>query len=507
MLTVEDRVDGELASPARQPLKTRLIGLLACVPPLIVVAGAVVARPVADDYEVESTFQAAGGITRAFSAWMHHWTSAYSMYAVLTVGPRIERTIGTTVYYPLVSLLSLALFVTATMLVVRGWARLTGWAAPTWWATALTVTALFGALVSFRHPSDPMLFGAFYWQAAWVPHLLPVMLIPPVAALLWTSQQRPGVAWVVLWAVVGVGLAGFAFAETLMIAVTAAVTWWVVSKLRDRRAARSLLPFVVALIAGLAGGFILVAKLPGTSARAVDYSNQKIGLARYDGLVAVARALVKITAQDAFHALASPAVLVGAVTGYAARRLIPSTDPSREAEAVGVIGTALLVATVGCWVAVSLGDLASYVAWWHLFYVDLLATLLAALIGWALAARGFAPFARRPRPIALGTPRATAALLTVIVWGAGITALAAHGQFVRRPVLDRNLAAAAAYRRHPTGSLTWRAAPVGNLVDITADPNFWITNDVATWQRIPVRALRVEEAAPVHVSIAWLLHH
>jgi len=141
------------------------ITALGALPVLAVAIGAFVARPVADDYSIEATFQTAGSVGRAFSTWMHTWTATYSMYTLLTAGPRIERTIGTDVYYPVVSTLILILFIVAVSLVFGAWARATGrrMTRPARIAcTAVLASLLLGSLTSFRHPTDPMLFGAFY---------------------------------------------------------------------------------------------------------------------------------------------------------------------------------------------------------------------------------------------------------------------------------------------------------------------------------------------------------
>jgi hypothetical protein len=475
--------------------------LAASIPICLAAFGAVAARPIADDFSNEGIQHSTGGMTQAVSWWMHNWTPLYSMFGALSSGVALERLIGMDVYYPLASLLVLALFVLAAYVVVRCWMTVTGVRLSVVLAVVLLTSAFLGSLASFVRPTEPDLFAALYWQSAWVPHLVPILTLPTVLA--GTIRASRFGTWVraaaaPLVALAGFVLAGFGFAEAALACVVTVATAWVVHQLRGAAAFRRTAPFLALLVASIAAGAVVVVSLPGASVRAHTEASQHFGILSYSGPVQALRVLASDLLHDAVHVLLTPALPIGLVIGYTLRYLVPghSLADEREVKAVRVLGIASIASLVASFAVVALGDLSTYRAWWHLFTLELMVMLLASVGGWGIAGGVFRADSSRVKRTA---PRRILfpLLAGTLLWCAASTAAAAHATWARRPILDRNVAAALAASSHATSRpVVWHSVSIGDptkdISDMRVDPTAFVNHDVAQWFALAPTDFRVE---------------
>jgi hypothetical protein len=471
-----------LSAPSAQVRGRLLRGGVAAVPLIIAALGALAARPIADDYAMEGMLTYTGSIWSAFMQWMNAWTSFYSMWAILTVGTAAGRVLGVALYYPMLALSALTIFVVASRVIVRTWSRVSGVKLAVLPATLLLSSALLGGFVSLRRPATPASFGALYWWTIFVPHLLPVLLAPValVVVVRFARLRARSRAWplgLIAAFLAGFFLAGFAFVETAIVVVATVATAWTIRRLRGSDNARAAVAFLAAMAIGLIVGFLAVLLLPGTSARQSVLAGSGTGIATLHGLSAWPYAIASTARHTLAWTMLSPAPVLGAAVGWTVRRSSTLLAPTeQERHVVRTVGTALGGTAVASWILVTLGDIASYRAWWHLFPLWVQVTLLGALAGWRLAA------------VQRWTLRGEGGYLTwvvhglLVLWCAAVTFYAASASWDRRAVVDANIAAArAVVSGAASGPVIWQSQSVGGIEDMQPDQSHWVNYSVAQW--------------------------
>ncbi len=470
------------------------VALAASAPVVLAAVGALAARPIADDYWFEANLTSAGNLPEAFSLGIRTWSAFYSMYALLTAGAAAGRVVGAEVYYPLASLLVLALFLQACVAVVRLWFRETAVRAPVLPAALLLCSAVLASLATFRYPDAPVLFGALYWQSAWVPHLVPILALPTVLSICLrqpghrSGRLRPECL------LLGLVLAGFSFGPASVALIMAAMFWWVVTRLRGAEAARQALRGLVNFAAGIALGTTLVFLLPGTSVRHAAIAANQQGMTSVEVLGAIASTAREVAASS----LLTPAIVVAVLAGFLLRRLAaPHPADSTELHAVRTIRRAIGAGLIFSWLPISVGSYLSYLGFWHWWPLMLLWTAFCATAGWGLAARianGQSEDAHRSgrsRLLASGT--AGLALAVVVTWSALAAGYSASAAWQRRSPFDRNLQAAGeALDRTPDATIEWIASPLPYLDDVRSGASeSWTNKNVARWLGVDPDALKV----------------
>jgi hypothetical protein len=466
--------------PAR--LRAVLLTALAGLPILIAAIGALAVRPIADDYAVEGTLSSAGSVSAAFSYWMHEWSAFYSMYGLLTAGAATGRHVGLAVYYPAAALAVLALLVASSWLVTRAWSRLTGVRVSAA-GTALLASVVLGGLFSLVRPAAPVLFGAIYWQTAFLPHVVPVLLVPLVLAGLLRLARLPRRWLAVLVAVIaGFVLAGFAFAETMIVMSATVATAWAIRRLRGPQASRPAVGVLAAMVLGLVIGFVTVYLLPGTSVRQADLANQGIGIRAVHGFMPWLQLIGAAIKTSLAWPVLSPALVLGLAAGWIVRRglVTPAVSTDEERTVIRVVGTALGATVVASWIVTVLGDIASYPAWWHCLPLWIELVLVGALVGWWLAARRLGPAGGHRSAAAERRGYLRQAVpVVVVLWCVSVTALAAAATWDRHSIVDADVAAAQARAAGTTtGPVVWQSQSMADICDMERD---WVQDSIAQW--------------------------
>ena len=471
-----------------------VVAIAAGVPIVLAAVGALASRPIADDYWFEANLTTAGNLPEAFSLGIRTWSAFYSMYALLTTGAAAGRAVGAEVYYPLASLLVLALFLQACVTVVRLWFREMGVRAPVLPAALLLCGAVFASLATFRYPDAPVLFGALYWQSAWVPHILPILALPTVLSI---CLRHPVGRWGRLRPeslLLGLVVAGFSFGPASVSLIMAAMFWWVVHRLRGAAASRKVLPGLLNFAAGIALGTALVFALPGTSVRQAAIAAHRQGVTSVEVVAAIAATAREVAASS----LLTPAIIVAVLAGFLLRRLAaPHPADTAELHAVRTIRRAIGAGLVLSWLPISVGSYLSYLGFWHWWPLMLLWTAFCATVGWGLAARipdrqaEDAHPSGRPRLLATGT--AGLALAVVVAWSALASGYSASAAWQRRSPFDQNLRSAKE-ALEPTSDATikWIALPLPYLDDVRSGASeSWTNKNVARWLGVDPEALVV----------------
>jgi hypothetical protein len=471
-----------------------LIALAASVPIVLAAFGAIAARPINDDYWFQANLTSEGDVLGAFSLGLRTWSAFYSMYALLTAGAAASRTVGFEIYYPLASLLVIALFLQACVAVVRMWFREMAITAPVLPAGLLLCAAVLASLATFRHPDAPVLFGALYWQSAWVPHVVPILALPTVLMIILRRPVRRSRFIRPEGVVLGLLLAGFSFGPASVALIMAALFSWVVHQLRGREAFRQVAPGLINFAAGIAVGTGIVFVLPGTSVRQAAIAAHRQGMTSAETLTAIFSTAWEVAASS----LLTPAIVVGLLAGLLLRRLAaPYPAGSDELRAVRTTRRALGAGLALSWLPISVGSYVSYLGFWHWWPLMLLWTAFCATVGWALAARianRQAGATQRSGPsslLTIGTTRL--ALAVVVVWGALAAGYSASAVWQRRSPSDRNLQSGKlASDRGPAASVEWTALPLPYLDDVRPGASeSWTNRNVARWLGVEADALTV----------------
>jgi hypothetical protein len=314
--------------------------------------GALAARPINDDYWFQANLSSAGDVLGASSLGVRTWSAFYSMYAPLTAGAAAGRVVGFEVYYPLASILVLALFLGASVAAVRLWFREMAITTPGLPAALVLCGAVLASLATFRYPDAPVLFGALYWQSAWVPHIVPILALPIILPICLRQAVgrsrffRPGCL------LLGLLLAGFSFGPASVALIMAAMFWWVVRRLRGAEASRQALPGLINFAAGIAVGTVLVFLLPGTAVRQAAVAAHRHGMTSGETVAALASTAREVAASS----LLTPAIVVALLAGFLLRRLAaPYPAGIAELCAVRTIRRALGAGLVLSWLPLSVG--------------------------------------------------------------------------------------------------------------------------------------------------------
>jgi hypothetical protein len=463
-----------------------IVAVLAGVPIALAAVGALAARPVADDYWFQANLTSAGDPLGAFTLGIRTWSAFYSMYALLTAGAAAGRTAGFAVAYPLASLLLLALLVRGCASAARLWFREVAVSAPVLPGALLLSGAVLASLATFRYPDAPVLFGALYWQSAWVPHLVPVLVLPMILPII--LRQRVGPSLRPGCILLGVVLAGFSFGPASVSLIMATMFWWVVHQLRGAAASRAAFRGLVNFAVGIAVGTATVFLLPGTSVRQAAIAAQRHDVGAF---AATAR-------EVAASSLFTPAIVVALLAGFLLRRLAaPYPADNAEVRSVRTIRRALGAGLVLSWVPISVGSFLSYLGFWHWWPLMVLWTAYCATVGWSLAARLHnerAEEARAPGQRRLASSGTTGlALAVVVVWSGLAAGYSASATWLRRAPFDQNIhAAEAALGRSPAATIDWVALPLPYLDDVRAGaPESWTNANVARWLGVDPDALAV----------------
>lgn len=471
-----------------------IVAIAAGVPIVLAAVGALAARPIADDYWFQANLTTAGNLPEAVSLGIRTWSAFYSMYALLTAGAAAGRVVGAAVYYPLASLLVLALFLLACVTVVRLWFRETEARAPVVPAALLLCGAVLASLATFRYPDAPVLFGALYWQSAWVPHIVPILALPTVLSICLrhpvrrTGRLRPECL------LLGLLVAGFSFGPASVALIMAASFWWVVHRLRGATDSRKVLPGLLNFAAGIALGTALVVVLPGTSVRQAAIAAHRQGMSPVEVVAAVAATAREVAASS----LLTPAIIVGVLAGYLLRRLAaPHPADTTELHAVRTIRRAVGAGLVLSWLPISVGSYLSYLGFWQWWPLMLLWAAFCATVGWGLAARipdskaEDAHPSGRPRLLAMGT--AGLALAVVVAWSGLAAGYSASAAWQRRSSFDQNLRSAKE-AVDPTSDtrIEWIALPLPYVDDVRSGASeSWTNKNVARWLGVDPDALVV----------------
>ena len=331
----------------------------------IAAMGALVVRPIADDLVVNAKVANLHGSLPAFGSWMTSWTGYYSEYGILTALAGLTRALGIDRFtFAIASVAFLALIVASVRGCVVASRRLgvTCWG----WPEALVLTA--GLLGSFAGPLQESLhtnlYEAIYWASAWVSHLVPVVGCPLLIIAVLRIRHR------VLRAssafIGGVLIAGFGFVETIMVAAIMCAVAWVSSRLGGRQALSKHRSALTAASLGLVAGAVLVERMPGTAARAQFTQNVHLGFAAHRGLASLTRAAGTIAWSDAKAVALSPAPVLGIFIGLGLCLAPLSRTRAELTHALPVLVRAAWTVVLVSWAAVTVGDLGSYQASWHL---------------------------------------------------------------------------------------------------------------------------------------------
>lgn len=477
---------GAQADVGRPPAR-RGTALLACLPLAVVTMGALAARPIADDYVLLGVLRTSDGVFSAFWYWMSQWSAFYTMYALLTLGSVIEHSVDPVVFYPACSLLLLALLWFVARTLTRVWQGTTDVRVPG--ATALLVGAVLGGLFNLRAPTDPVLFGALYWNTAFFPHVVPVLLTPLVILAAVRVSARAGRpasrwGWVAVFFLAGLLLAGFAFAETGIAVLAVAVSGWALRRTTGRDAMR-VLPVLVATAGGLVTGAVLVLKaFPGTGVRQAEYAGG--GIHSQQGLVDVTAYVLSTVQHNATRTVLSPGLVIGLLVGFWLR-WSSGQGPAdhRERSLVKTWTTAMGVLAAGSWAVIAAGEVASYASWWHLFPIWMELPVLGCLLGWAWHARASSPSPRLRRLLPV-------TLALSMLWSTVLAGFAANAAWARQPVVDANIRAAEAVRAGRTPPpLMWQSVSVADILDPQTEPGHWINRAVARWTGLDPRQISV----------------
>lgn len=488
----------EVSAPARGRAKVdgsalatvfaRLVVACAAATVAIIGLGALMARPIADDYTVNARLVTAHGALPAFAAWMKTWTGYYSEYGILTGLASATRAIGLERYtFAIASVAFLALCVVS----VRACVRVAQRHARTEWGMteALVLAAgLVGALAGpLRQSLHTNLYEAFFWTSSYISHLVPIVACPLLMLAVLRVREprlRAEVAFVA-----AVFVAGFGLAETVVVAAVVAATVWVAYRVRGRAVVERHHVDLVATALGLASGVFIVESVPGTELRAHFFEQVHRGVTVHHGLLGVARVGASYALSDAKGVLISPAPVLGIFLGLAfcltpvarARGAFAELVPTLMVAAWAVVGAAL--------VAVALGDVYSYPASWHLLPLATALYVACFLAGYALGLQSRAELV----PLAIG-----AVLVLAFAWTAVQTANATHVAWSRARVIDDDVQAVHAARASsPPRRVTWRSMSVGDMADAASSgPNAYVRDSVSQWLGIPSEDLAVVAVDP-----------
>ena len=474
------------------PFVSWLVGLICGTPLAVLAIGAVSARPISDDYSMMANV-ATEGFVGTFSSYMLTWTPLYSMIGFLAGGTAL---LGKN-FTPVACCGLLILIVVVAGVVWRTWSSGAS-SVPTPLAAVALSTGMVGSFASShypRYPQAPILFGALFAPTTvWMSHVVPTLLAPLVLLLALKVRGRLGVAASIM---AGLVTAGFGFAETVTVVSMVIMTGWAQWRLGGRQRLRGALAPLTGLGAGLVVGAVIVYALPGTAARNHVFATADLGLAQAHGHV------ISYFASIAFGnfkaAFLSPAILLGLVVGVVLGALSPR-NPFRTRTAV--IWCA--VVTVVAWLAVSVGDLFSYQAFWHVYPILMMLYLTAGAVGWRLAEI-------RPSLAGIGAVLAAGCL----VWTVLLTTAVTSAALDRRPIVDSDFARAAALDRRPivdhaTTHLKWvsmsvgRGYGIGDAESIWAPvDDHWITGDIATLFGIPERNIVVKIVRTPNATVGF----
>ena len=463
-----------------------LIGAVS-LPLVCALVGAVCARPIADDYVVQGYLQVTHTGVAAFRAWMENWTAYYSTYGLMTAAAVAGRHVGIAVQYAGQSVLLLVLLVGAASLGCRSWWRHVRPQLSLTLVTALVIAGLLGSFDDFGMSGSPALFGALYWAPAWMSHLVPILLLPLALAAAVRCRRRRAAAG---YLVVGLILGGFGFSESGIVVAASGATGWAIWRFYGSARVRGIAPALIGLAAGATAGTLIVWRLPGTADRA-HRLGQGIHLTPVGPLV---ETILRRGGQDFFSMLASPAPLLGLVIGFSLQRLGTrgGGGVSREtASYLEVVTKALGATTVAAWLCVTVGDAASYFAYYHMYPLWVLCYVFFLLLGWQLGARQVAPM----RSLAVGLVGAS------IVWSSLLTGFATSAVWARRPVFDRDLAAARS-ASHTRQTVVWRSVSIGDIRDAQRVFNPWVKSWLAQWTGLSEDQLVIRELPPRTASIS-----
>jgi hypothetical protein len=137
---------------------------------------------------------------------------------------------------------------------------------------------------------------------------------------------------------------------------------------------------------------------------------------------------------------------------------------------IRVVAVALSATVAASWIFVTLGDIASYRAWWHYLPMWIELTLLGSLLGWWLATRRRSPAPGYLRWVAAGV---------LALSCASVTAFAAAATWDRQSVVDADVAAARARAAGTsTGPVVWQSQSEADICDMERD---WVQAAIAQW--------------------------
>jgi hypothetical protein len=457
----------------------------------IAAMGAFVARPIADDLVVNAKVVHLHGALPAFGSWMTSWTGYYSEYGILTAIAGLTRTVGLDRFtFSIASVGFMALVVAAVRACVVASRRLgvTDW---DWPESALLTAGLLGSFVGpLKESLRTNLYEAIYWASAYMSHLVPVVACPLVIITLLRFRNRVVRAGCAFGG--GVLIAGFGMVETIVVTAIVGAVAWVASRLRGRHAISQQRSTLTAASLGLIAGTVLVELMPGTAARAQFLESIHRGLTTHRGFANLTRAAGSIAGSDAKAVLLSPAPVLGLFIGLGLYLAPLSRTRAELAGALPVLLKAAWAVVLVTWAAVTVGDVCSYQASWHLLPLAAVFYVACFLTGYALGTLSSARYV----PVAV-----CGCLVATLAWTTMQTTVAADTAFARARVFDANIRSVQIALAHtPPRPAIWNSMSVGPMTDAAASgPNVFAANAVSQWLGIPPSQLVI---VPVSAPLA-----
>jgi hypothetical protein len=455
--------------------------------------GALVVRPIADDLVVNAKVANLHGPLPAFGSWMTSWTGYYSEYGFLTGLAGFTRAVGLERYtFAIASVAMVALLVASVRGCVAASRRLgfTRWG----WPETLVLTAgLLGGLAGpLQESLHTNLYEALYWASAWASHLVPVVGCPLLIIAVVRLRRR---AVRVSGAFVGgVLIAGFGLVETVIVTAIVCAVVWVAYRLGDPRVWSDHRPALTAAIVGLLAGAVLVERMPGTAARARFLQSVHMGLTTHRGLGNLTSAAITIAWSDAKAVVLSPAPVVGIFVGLGLCLAPLSRARADFTNALPVLVTAAWAVVLVSWAAVTVGDVCSYTASWHLLPLSTVVYAACVLTGYSLGSRSRAKYV----PAAV-----CATMVASLAWTTVQTTTAANIAFARARVFDGNVHSVhVALEQTPPQPTIWNAMSVAGIGDVTVSgPNGFAARAVGQWLGIPPEKLVIVAVSPPRLRV------
>jgi hypothetical protein len=232
--------------------------------------------------------------------------------------------------------------------------------------------------------------------------------------------------------------------------------------------------------------------MPGTAARAQFLQQIHVGITAHRGLANLTRAAGTIGWSNAKALLISPAPVIGIFVGLGLCLAPLSRKCSEFTDALPVLTSAAWAVVVVSWIAVTIGDVCSYQASWHLLPLATVLYVACFLTGYRLGTHSHAQ---------LLPAAACMALVASLAWTAMQTTVAADIAATRARVFDHNVSSVQlAVKQNPPRPAVWNSMSVAGIADVTASgANAFSSSAVDQWLGIPPGDLTVVAVSPPRI--------